>query len=356
MELSKPKKLLIGVPHYNSSKFVSRLLNTIANLKFSNAIPKVVIVDDGSSACEVARLMHTTSKFNVDVILNNQNNGISSARNSIIEHAISGNYDYIMFADADDYYITKYEIEIDSRYDVSFYGSAEVMDSFINEPSCDNLLLKDNITHFDNLDVAVKEYLNAPNKVQYFTTCWAKIFSTEFLKSNRIRFLEDMHTFEDVHFMLSCIRSSPSVVSKNYKIYCHTNRSEYLKSATMAYQNDVECLFDFIKLYGPLSGGYYVALHKSVKSAKIALWHFMACYYSIALIRSAVRIYQTTKSIKDVYLFVKNKLQSEDLKISFMNYDVSKAGGRYLTKYLVLLNQPLALTIYLIFVGRRRYG
>lgn len=96
---------------YNSQKYIEKCLTSIANnikSDFENQV-EVIIINDGSkdnSQSLVENFIENSNLKNFKLI-NKENGGLSSARNTFIEVA---NSDYIWFIDADDY-ITENSIE-----------------------------------------------------------------------------------------------------------------------------------------------------------------------------------------------------------------------------------------------------
>ena len=82
--------------------------------------------------------------------------------------------------------------------------------------------------------------------------------------------------------------------------------------------------------------------------------HFLACYYSITLIR----ISNNRNSFSDkleLYYFIKHRLEKKYIKNCFYKYDPVLAGGRKLIKILIILNQPLILSVVLMRIAKKRY-
>lgn len=92
----KKRIVSIIVPCYNVEKYISKCLNSIINQTFKDI--EIICVNDGSTDDTLKKLK--SFKDERIKIIDKTNGGVSSARNSGIEHA-SG--EYIMFIDGDDY-------------------------------------------------------------------------------------------------------------------------------------------------------------------------------------------------------------------------------------------------------------
>ena len=88
-------KVSIIIPCYNSGKILDRAVSSVQNQTWKNC--EVIIVNDGSNDKVTLNLL---SKMKGVKVLNQSNQGLSSARNKGIENA-TGNF--VLFLDSDDY-------------------------------------------------------------------------------------------------------------------------------------------------------------------------------------------------------------------------------------------------------------
>lgn len=87
------------IPAYNAEAFISLTLESVAKQTYQ--INQIIVVNDGSTDNTETRVLefaHTYPHLKT-ILLNKANGGLSSARNSGIEHSTA---DYIAFLDADD--------------------------------------------------------------------------------------------------------------------------------------------------------------------------------------------------------------------------------------------------------------
>lgn len=90
--------LSIIVPVFNSEKYVASCLKNLCTQSYSNV--EIIAVNDGSTD-ESAKIIEEITYQDIRVILLNQNNqGVSAARNEGLKYAHG---DYVTFVDADDY-------------------------------------------------------------------------------------------------------------------------------------------------------------------------------------------------------------------------------------------------------------
>ena len=89
----------IGVPVYNTAKYIEQTLDSIKNQTYSNI--EIIVVDDGSTDDSKAKVESWSKKNNVDVnlISNQRNLGLTQACNIILSNAKGK---YLQKVDADD--------------------------------------------------------------------------------------------------------------------------------------------------------------------------------------------------------------------------------------------------------------
>ena len=93
-------KLSIIVPVYNVSKYLSKCLDSLICQDIDNEDYEIIVVNDGSTddSGEIARMF--AGKYSNIILINQENQGLSGARNAGIK-AAKGKY--IQFVDSDDY-------------------------------------------------------------------------------------------------------------------------------------------------------------------------------------------------------------------------------------------------------------
>ena len=183
----------IIIPVYNEEKQISHCLDSIQCQEYKNY--EVIIVDDGSidktgEICD--SYAKKDSRFKV---IHEANGGVSVARNKGIDVATGK---LLMFVDSDDFvkpdFINNYvKMQSESDADVIIGGIAleEKGKSIVNKvPS---LKERDEDSIWDNICVNQEIYGYIP----------AKIYKTDIIKKNSIRFNTKMYSQEDLNFNLS---------------------------------------------------------------------------------------------------------------------------------------------------------
>lgn len=195
-------KVSVIVPVYNVEKYLKRCLDSLINQTLSDI--DIICINDGSKDSSLQILEQYAQKDSRIVIYNQENSGLSVARNTGLEHA-SG--EYIGFVDSDDW--------VDLDFYEKLYNSA-----------------KNN-----NADIAVADFIREhPNKKpkrlklkeeKIYTTpedkfmickvhregcVWNKIYRTEFIHFINLKFVPKMY-YEDRDFTIRSLYFSKKLVT-----------------------------------------------------------------------------------------------------------------------------------------------
>lgn len=128
----KEYKVSIIIPVYNVERYIERCLESVFNQTFKNS--EVIIVNDGSTDKSMDIVKHYKEKC---LIINQENSGLSSARNKGLEYATG---DFILFIDSDDYIHPSmvkdmYDVIVSTQSDIVICGYQSVKE---NEEIIDN--------------------------------------------------------------------------------------------------------------------------------------------------------------------------------------------------------------------------
>ncbi len=185
---------------------------------------RVVVVDDCSSDKSFSKIKNICTK-GIDIIRLEKNDGVSNARNIIIENS---NSEYLSFVDGDDkinssdfaLLCTYIRESLDKRIDM-FIGN-------YTSYECDQDIKIKN-EYFDLrktidsslLAEAIQNYMLMPNRLSIFSQCFAKVFSVTFLQNNYLKFDTSLFNFEDVDFLAKCVRNTDLCVGLPLDLYVH---------------------------------------------------------------------------------------------------------------------------------------
>ena len=238
--LEQPKVSII-VPVYNVEKFLDRCLNSLINQTLKEI--EIICINDGSVDNSLQILENFAKQDSRITILNQENHGLSDARNKGLEKACGK---YLGFVDSDDW--------VDLNYFEKLYTAAE-------KYNCDMAVSGIIRLHKWNKKFHLKfeEEKVADNTDEKFEICdvpelsyvWNKIYKRESFMSKNLRFEEGIF-FEDVIMTPKILyslgklvtvpdtyyyywRNPNSTVTKrtdkvnNDSIYAHNKAMEFIK-------------------------------------------------------------------------------------------------------------------------------
>lgn len=197
--------LSIVIPVYNAEQYIGRCLDTICN-KIDESI-EVIVINDGSKDQSREILQKYQQQYGI-ILINQENAGVSVARNKGIEKA-SGQY--ITFVDADDLIYDdmiedlQMQIQQGNKKDIFIYNYQDID----NKNQC--IASQDVVNGIKSKADIEKAYILG----HYFNTIWGKIYRTALIKNSNILFPEGMKIGEDAYWF-------GKILEKVETIYCST--------------------------------------------------------------------------------------------------------------------------------------
>lgn len=288
----------IIVPVYNVERYLAMCLDSLINQTFKDI--EILCVNDGSTDNSLSILMHYSRLDSRIKIINKENGGLSSARNTGMRVACGK---YIMFVDSDDWISS---VAVENLYNNAVKNDSDlVVFDFVCDDFKNSRKLIMTIENYGN------KYENAPFNVDSMkastykyipVAAWSKFYKSDLIKG-KIEFYEDM-IFEDVPFWAY--------------IYSHALRITYLPQPFYYYRKDREGsimsnngrrYFDVIKAYDRVeeilkSSGYWEKCRPAVQL--LMIMDFLQKYYAIA------------PELKEEFF---NSVKSLNKQIGFLSYE-----------------------------------
>lgn len=236
-------KISVIIPVYNSENYLEECLNSCLLQTYENI--EVICIDDGSSDRSAEILKSYLKKDRRIKVFEQENKGVSSARNKGILNAKG---DYISFLDSDDWIsLCLFERFKNALYDVSKEVDMYVfnMNLFYEEP-------KENIETGNFLSIKNWQNRKDENTIHTIKDCknpfrgnlsaCNKIYKKSFLKENKILMPEGL-IFEDHIFAIESLIRAKSVLVTNEMLYMYRNSNQ--NSITKNYGRKI---FDIFKI------------------------------------------------------------------------------------------------------------
>lgn len=245
------KKISVIIPVYNGEQFIKTIIKTLKEQTIFKDL-EVIFVNDGSTDNSM-NIMKEIEKDNDNIIIiDKENGGVSSARNSGIDIASS---DYICFLDVDDY-IDKDYFETLLRYSnfdmVSSGYIAEYKDKSIINKSKEKKV-------FDNNFDLMKNFFTGNMDINSVSKLYKRSLVSNIRFNEKLKYSEDkLFVFE---YMLNCnsiciipVAKYHYVIHKNSAIRKNFNEKMFkcikvAEQITSMIQEKIPDLYKYAKSY-----------------------------------------------------------------------------------------------------------
>ncbi len=205
--------LSVIVPVYNVEKYLAKCIDSIIGQNFESF--EILLINDGSTDSSQFICEQYSSKDSRIKIINQENQGLSEARNTGIYHAKGT---YLWFVDGDDWIAenavnTLYEVSKTLDYDLisfSFTEYFEDLGTFSDPRNVQEIHAKTGVDFIKQSKF-------------FFTSACVNIYRNEFLKINRFSFKKNQ-IHEDDYFNLSCFGKVKNVVKIPLSLYFYRRR------------------------------------------------------------------------------------------------------------------------------------
>ncbi|MCF8320987.1 MAG: glycosyltransferase family 2 protein [Flavobacterium sp.] len=192
------------IPYFNKSKYIQRCLNSVMNQSYQEF--EIILVNDGSTDNGLHFISHNYS--NKLTLINQENNGVSAARNTGIKAA---KYPFIAFLDADDcwhiQYLQKVKDLIDKEENIKIIGA---------HYSRDKEFLASDSGSLDYFKFA--NYFKSAIRNTYFTSS-STIINVNFFSENE-GFRTNLFKGEDIDVWIRAVQSGGNAFYiKNTLVY-----------------------------------------------------------------------------------------------------------------------------------------
>lgn len=239
MTIDKKSNISVSiiVPVYNVEQYLERCLNSLINQTLQNI--EIICINDGSMDNSLSMLKQYAEKDKRIKIINQENKGVSVARNNGIE-ASQG--EYIGFVDSDDY--------VDLDFFENLYNKAKNENADI----CQSL-------YFGHKKLNGKLNISKRHGVVLYYEVYVNIYRRQFIKDNNIQFPIGIKIAEDITFTLeSLLKSNKTVILDKNKKSCYyyilrknsatTNIINNIEDKFTGFLESVKMRINLLNVYG----------------------------------------------------------------------------------------------------------
>ena len=237
-------KISIIIPVYNVAEYLPKCLDSILAQTLSDI--EVICINDGSTDNSSDILQNYSSKDKRIKIINQNNKGISAARNAGLKIVQS---EYVMFVDSDDY------IAPDMAEKLYRTMEADNPDVVICSAECVNLLPKDaspDVIEWQSwLQPWLDEYVK-PNgiydvpktiKDEFISVVWNKLYKASIIKNYKIEFPLGLIE-EDEYWLWAYMIHCKKYSFINERLYFYVQRS----GSIMTTRNGNDKVLDILEI------------------------------------------------------------------------------------------------------------
>lgn len=203
----------IIVPAYNAVSYIDHLFTCLLGQTYSNL--EIILVNDGSTDDTLDKCIKYAQADSRVCIVNQQNAGVSAARNRGLEEAHG---EYICFIDVDDlvkddYIEVLFHAALQEKCDVVCCGCIQTTGSYSLEEAGIYPTVRNNRMITDFRDV-LGDYCK--NDEQYGCVVWAKIIKRSLVECLQF---EDLKYGEDTLFMQNVLMNAERIKLIDYRGY-----------------------------------------------------------------------------------------------------------------------------------------
>ncbi|WP_314482204.1 glycosyltransferase [Streptococcus cristatus] len=225
--MSKPAISVI-IPVYNAQDGIKRCIDSLLNQSFKNF--EIILLNDGSKDNSLNILKEYELKYSFVRVIDKQNEGVAVTRNKGI---LLAEGEYIMFMDNDDF--------VDSDYLETFYQA-------IHEKKLDLVIGGYKRVNQDNQIIFSQDIQQSEWSKYIITAPWAKVYRTEFLKTNNLEFF-DYGIGEDIIFNLAAYKATDKIGLLDYKGYnWYYNSQSISNTSQRGFSPKIDILVLFSKI------------------------------------------------------------------------------------------------------------
>lgn len=281
---NKNVEVSIVVPIYNVEKYLKRCLDSLIKQTFRDI--EIIALNNGSTDSSLDILKSYASNDKRIKIINNDNIGVSEARNIGIRKS---NGKYIVFVDSDDWIDNDM---IESLHKTIINNNCDlVMCTYIREfndhskekvfnlPEV-NLYVDDEVKSqlLRKLVGPVGKELATPEYLDALGTVWAKIYKTSILKEKNLSFvdLNEIGSGEDTLFNIYVLNEVNKVILLNKPMYhywrgnSNSITSRYIPNFIEKRRNYFKYINDFI-LNNDLGDEFKIALNNRICTSVLGM-------------------------------------------------------------------------------------
>ena len=195
--------LSIVVPIYNVEEYLETCIDSLFRQNVNTCHYEVIAINDGSTDNSIQVIEELKKKYPSIKIITQENQGLSGARNTGINHAQG---DYLLFVDSDDYILDNTlklitDLAQQHNLDILEFGANGVTE-IKSVVYCSKASTHGNI-------LTGEQYLH---DISYMSSACNKLYKREFLNNHSLRFMQGVY-IEDIEFNTRAVFKAKKVLA-----------------------------------------------------------------------------------------------------------------------------------------------
>jgi len=219
-------KFSIIIPAYNLEKHIGKCLNSLLNQNIELFEYEILVINDGSTDETESNVLQYTKKYSNIILYNQENKGVSSARNLGIENAKG---EYVLFVDGDDWLSKNILNEIYESFQTNNLEAIRFgyLKTYVNENFNEPVYIKSSTNVTNGID-----FIMASKTIEFYP--WLYAFSTKFLKDNNLYFNTNLSFCEDKEFIIRALSLTKKFKNFKFIAYHYNLKREDAASANIS--------------------------------------------------------------------------------------------------------------------------
>ena len=218
-------KLTIIVPVYQVENYIRACVESIFMQGLNDDDFEVILVDDGTRDDSFGRIADIITKHQNVFIVEQENQGLSAARNTGLDKATG---EYVLFLDSDDLLVTN---SLEPLLQDAFQHHSDlVVANFIkqDDQSISNGEKIPTALYRSSTVAGIDLFVNHLNPRECYV--WRTLYRKSFLDEHNLRFIPGIY-FEDVPFTTECYLKASCCVKTSHLFYIYRQRPGSICSA-----------------------------------------------------------------------------------------------------------------------------
>lgn len=337
-------KVSIIVPVYNAEKYLANCIESLSNQTYTNI--EIILVNDGATDNSLTICENYAKKDKRIIVKSIENSGVSTARNIGIDLATGK---YITFVDSDDWAepeMLEYAVENIEYHESDITIWSYYKNYYNNEIKLSLLPGGDQVFEDDKTFLYLKTIYGRYSEdivregVSVGTT-WCKLYRTNFVKKNKIKFNPLLTRAQDTIFSLHAFSLANKISFFDEHLY-HYRISNSSTTSGTRYIADTHSPFNLLlneyKIFIESNeNAEKLQVAFDARTIQVLLWHLEHYYFHD----------KYPKGIKSMRKELKSLIQTEPYKTALLNVNTKllPKKERVMTK---LFKRNFILTFFFI--------